>query len=329
MTSGYLGNQQPRNNYVSHNQTGTRLRDSEGRQLCRDSPQHTAEVIRHPSFLYIWRFSPWTLTFCLFVTPANNNAWIIQPIKRHLTESMNQVFGLHKLDSREQMKTFRPTADKQYLKVTAFRNKRAKKADRFQLIHTVIPEDLAETRSTGKSLSRSHSQGTGWPNGTRTGLKTRSSEWRVHVWSVLVQSVVSMYEEVTGGVSAAMCKTWRRLRHGSELFQPVYCDKLGQSITADLRTAPPWHMGSLAQLALPYKHVPAPPFSQKDNETNGYFPGSAQVHVPLAEHHKHRPRIVLHIWVCHVWRKKSAFISQLQAPTLMHTNTWCEFNWLT
>lgn len=46
-------------------------------------------------------------------------------------------------------------------------------------------------------------------------------------------------------------------------------------------------MGSLAQLALPYKHVPAPPFSQKDNETNGYFPGSAQVHVPLAEHHKH------------------------------------------
>lgn len=80
----------------------------------------------------------------MFVTPANNNAGIIQPIKRHLTESMNQVFGLQKLDSREQMKTFRPTADKQYLKVTAFRNKRAKKADRFQLIHTVIPEDSAE-----------------------------------------------------------------------------------------------------------------------------------------------------------------------------------------
>lgn len=196
-------------------------------------------------------------------------------------------------------------------------------------IHTVIPEDSAETRSTEKSLSRSHSQGTGWPNGTRTGLKTRSSEWRVHVWSVLVQSVVSMYEEVTGGVSTAMCKTWRRLCHGSELFQPVYCGKLGQNITADLRTAPPWHMGSLAQLALPYNHVPAPPFSQKDNETNGYFPGSAQVHVPLAEHHKHRLRIVLHIWVCHVWPKKSAFILQLQAPTLIHTNTWCEFNWLT
>lgn len=109
VTSGYSGNQQPRNNDVSHKQTGTRLRDNEGRQLCRDGPQNTL-------FLYILRFGPWTRTFsedfCLFVTPANNNAWIIQPMKRHLTESMNQVFGLQKLDSREQ--TFRPTADKQY-----------------------------------------------------------------------------------------------------------------------------------------------------------------------------------------------------------------------
>lgn len=116
VTSGYLGNQQPRNNDVSHKQTGTRLRDNEGRQLCRDGPQNTRTLIS----LY---FTFWSLYsnifrgFCLFViviVVANNNAWVIQPIKRHLTESMNQVFGLQKLDSREQMKTFRPTADKQY-----------------------------------------------------------------------------------------------------------------------------------------------------------------------------------------------------------------------